>query len=209
MDSPDIIFHYFPELSNEQRTRLLHLGELYREWNSKINLISRKDINNLYTNHILHSLGIAKIIDFKEGTRILDIGTGGGLPGIPLAIVFPQVRFHLVDSTKKKVAVVQDLVDRLGLNQVRPEWIRAEDLRGTYDFVLGRAVSSLAQFLDWSEGRIDGQSRNRLKNGILYLKGGDFENELQSIRPKKKVYNLSDYFNEPFYQGKKIVHLSV
>jgi len=209
VDSPDIIFHYFPELSDGQRTKILQLGDLYQDWNSKINLISRKDIDNLYTNHILHSLSIAKIIDFKAGTRILDIGTGGGLPGIPLAIAFPQVRFHLIDSTQKKITAVNDIVDQLELIRVQTEWNRVEDLKGTYDFILGRAVTSISQFLDWSRARIDGKSRNKLNNGVLYLKGGDLKTELQTVRQESKVYSLSDYFVESYYLEKKIVHLAV
>lgn len=209
MDSSEVIFRYFSDLSTDQKNKFDQLGELYADWNSRINLISRKDINNLYTHHILHSLGVAKIIAFKPDTRILDFGTGGGLPGIPLSILFPEVQFHLVDSTKKKITVVQDLANQLALSNVKAEWARAEDLQNRYDFVLGRAVTSISQFLKWCRNKIDNDSRNTLKNGILYLKGGEFEKELKSIRQANNIYSLSDYFSESFYQEKKVIHLVV
>ena len=209
MDSSEIIFRYFSDLSTDQKNKFDQLAELYADWNSRINLISRKDINNLYTHHILHSLGVAKIIVFKPDTRILDFGTGGGLPGIPLSILFPEVQFHLVDSTKKKITVVQDFANQLALSNVKAEWARAEDLRNRYDFVLGRAVTSISQFLNWCGNKIGNDSRNTLKNGILYLKGGEFEKELKSIRQANTIYSLSDYFSESFYQEKKVIHLVV
>lgn len=204
-----IIPHYFPGLSEQQREQFDQLHILYTEWNEKINVISRKDIENLYVNHVLHSLGIAKVISFKSGTDILDVGTGGGFPGIPLAILFPEVNFHLVDSIGKKITVVRGVADAIGLKNVKAEQIRAEQLKTEYDFVVSRAVTRLKEFYGWIHKRIKKKSQHELKNGILYLKGGDLEEELAEIKRPYHLYNLSDFFTEEFFLTKKVVHVPV
>ncbi len=204
-----IIPHYFPGLSEQQQEQFDQLHILYTEWNEKINVISRKDIENLYVNHVLHSLGIAKVVSFKSGTDILDVGTGGGFPGIPLAILFPEVNFHLVDSIGKKITVVRGVADAIGLKNVKAEQIRAEQLKTEYDFVVSRAVTRLKEFYGWVHKRIRKKSRHELKNGILYLKGGDLEEELAEIKRPYHLYNLSDYFTEEFFLTKRVVHVPV
>ena len=203
----ELIIKYFPQLSQRQRKQFAQLGPLYEEWNSKINLISRQDIVHLYEKHILHSLGIAKVLSFKPDTSILDVGTGGGFPGIPLAILFPECHFHLVDSIGKKIKVVQEVAQSLELSNVRAEQIRAEKIQDTYDFIISRAVTDLKEFYGWVHNKINKPYNNKLKNGILYLKGGDLNQELYGAKFKYKIYNLSDYFEEPFFQTKKLVYV--
>lgn len=204
----EIFSHYFPELTAEQQAKFDQLYDLYKDWNEKINVISRKDIDNLYVNHVLHSLGIAKVISFKSHASILDVGTGGGFPGIPLAIMFPDVKFHLVDSIGKKITVVKAVADSIGLKNVKAEQIRAEQLKGEYDFVVSRAVTRLKEFYGWIHKRIKKKSIHPLANGILYLKGGDLEEELSELKRSYQLFNLSDYFTEEFFDTKKVVHVS-
>ncbi|GAA4281355.1 16S rRNA (guanine(527)-N(7))-methyltransferase RsmG [Gaetbulibacter aestuarii] len=202
----DLILKYFPNLTDEQIKQFKALEDLYQDWNLKINVVSRKDIDELYLRHVLHSLGIAKVIEFKAGTRILDVGTGGGFPGIPLAILFPDCNFHLVDSIAKKLKVVDEVVAGLGLCNVKTTHSRVEDIEGQYDFIVSRAVAYMPTFVHWVKGKIAKNQNNNLKNGILYLKGGDLSEELQTYETAK-VYELSSFFNEPFFETKKVVHL--
>lgn len=204
-----IIRHYFPGLSQEQQRQFDLLYPLYSEWNEKINVISRKDIENLYTNHILHSLGIAKAVSFKSGADVLDVGTGGGFPGIPLAIMFPDVHFHLVDSIGKKITVVKEVTKAVGLQNVKADQVRAEQLKGRYDFVVSRAVARMKEFYGWIHKNIKKQSVHELDNGILYLKGGDLEEEMAELKRPYKIYELTDFFQEPFFETKKIVYVPV
>ena len=204
----ELISRYFPDLSAQQFSQLDQLGPLYHEWNAKINVISRKDIDNLYERQILQSLGIAKVIDFRPGTKILDAGTGGGFPGIPLAILFPQVHFHLIDSTAKKLTVVQNISGEIGLKNITTEHSRLEDHYGKYDFVISRAVAPLGEMvgLVWKNIKKDGI--NELVNGLLYLKGGDLDDELNSMEAWRHcIYQLSDFFPEPFFITKKLIHI--
>ena len=203
----DLILKYFPNLSSAQKEQFAALDGLYRDWNAKINVISRQDIDALYENHVLHSLGIAKIVNFKPGTELLDVGTGGGFPGIPLAILFPMADFHLVDSIGKKIKVVQAVADALGLANVRAEQVRAEQLKTTYDFVVSRAVTRLKPFLGWVRYRIHKNGNNDRPNGVLYLKGGDLTEELAEIPDRYRIYNLSNYFDEPYFETKKVIYV--
>jgi 16S rRNA (guanine527-N7)-methyltransferase len=205
----EIILRYFPDLSDIQRNNFGRLQELYVYWNERINLISRKDIDNLYIHHVLHSLALAKIITFKPGTKILDVGTGGGFPGIPLAILFPEVQFHLVDSIGKKIKVVEDVVNQLALNNVTFENIRAEQLKSKYDFVVSRAVTSLAEFVVWVQGKINKRGQHNVQNGIFYLKGGDLDEEIKPFKKKATIFDIKDYFSEEYFQTKKIIYLPV
>lgn len=202
-----ILFGYFPSLSPEQKSQFEELQVLYREWNEKINVISRKDIDNLYVNHVLHSLSIAKVISFKPGTEILDVGTGGGFPGIPLAIFFPDSCFHLVDSIGKKIGVVNEVSKSLGLKNVQAQQIRAELLKTKYDFIVSRAVTQMKEFCGWVHDKIKSDSKHPIDNGILYLKGGDVEEEMNQLKRLYKIYELTDYFQEDFFVTKKIVYL--
>ncbi len=203
----DIIRKYFPNLTASQIEQYSQLSPLYNLWNARINVISRKDIDLLYERHILHSLSIAKVISFKKDTRIVDIGTGGGFPGIPLAIMFPETKFHLVDSIAKKIKVVAAVSQELNLTNVSFEQARAEELKGKYDFVISRAVTTIPQFYHWVSGLIAMKSNNDLKNGIIYIKGGDFLEELKSIKKKYSIYPISDFFEEPFFETKNVVHI--
>lgn len=203
----ELILKYFPGLTQEQQKQFDALFDLYKEWNEKINVISRKDIDNLYTNHILHSLGIAKVMPFKPGASVLDVGTGGGFPGIPLAILFPETKFHLVDSIGKKITVVNEVAKGAGLKNVRGEWIRAEQIRGKYDFIVSRAVTRIKEFYGWVNQKVKEKSVHDLDNGILYLKGGDLEEELSELKRMYSLYNLSDYFTEEFFETKKVVYV--
>jgi 16S rRNA (guanine527-N7)-methyltransferase len=202
-----IIEKYFPHLTDIQRTQFAALGPLYREWNAKINVVSRKDIDNLYINHVLHSLGIAKVVSFKKGAEILDVGTGGGFPGIPLAILFPETKFHLVDSIGKKITVVNEVAKGAGLTNVTGEKIRAEDLRTEYDFVVSRAVTRMKEFYGWVSKLIKSRSHHALDNGILYLKGGDLDQELNEMKKPYSLYDLTEYFEEEFFETKKVVFI--
>ncbi|MFB9057421.1 16S rRNA (guanine(527)-N(7))-methyltransferase RsmG [Mariniflexile ostreae] len=204
----DLILKYFPNLTEDQIEKFNKLQMLYEDWNLKINVVSRKDIDELYLRHVLHSLAIAKIITFKEGTKILDVGTGGGFPGIPLAILFPECSFHLVDSIAKKIKVVNEVVEGLGLTNVKTTHSRVEEINDTFDFIVSRAVAAMPTFVHWTKGKITKQQNHDLKNGILYLKGGDLTEELQDYKTTT-LYNLSDFFNEDFFETKKIVHLPI
>ncbi|WP_233378729.1 16S rRNA (guanine(527)-N(7))-methyltransferase RsmG [Maribellus sp. CM-23] len=203
----DILLKYFSGLSDQQITLFRQLEPLYAEWNAQINVISRKDFSEFYERHVLHSLGIAKLIRFNKGAKILDVGTGGGFPGIPLAIMFPEVQFHLVDSIGKKIKVVQNVADALGLKNVTAEQIRAEQLTDKYDFVVSRAVTRLPEFVPWVQKNISKKQMNALPNGIIYLKGGDLTEELKPFRKRVFVQDLSAYFTEEFFDTKKVVHL--
>ncbi|WP_158729540.1 MULTISPECIES: 16S rRNA (guanine(527)-N(7))-methyltransferase RsmG [unclassified Flavobacterium] len=202
----DEILKYFPNLSDLQKEQFEKLDFLYHEWNEKINVISRKDIDSLYTKHILHSLGIAKIMKFEPGTYVLDVGTGGGFPGIPLAILFPETRFYLIDVIAKKIKVVQAVAEGLELKNVKAEQIRAENVKGDFDFIVSRAVTNMPDFVSWVKTKIKKQNKHELKNGILYLKGGDLTEELKDF-PRATEYNLADYFEDEFFETKKVVHL--
>ncbi|RLD29075.1 MAG: 16S rRNA (guanine(527)-N(7))-methyltransferase RsmG [Bacteroidetes bacterium] len=202
----ELILKYFPNLTEDQIDKFKKLESLYQDWNLKINVVSRKDIDELYLRHVLHSLGIAKIIEFEAGTKVLDVGTGGGFPGIPLAILFTESNFNLVDSIAKKLMVVDKVVDGLGLTNVKTTHCRVEDINDNYDFIVSRAVAAMPTFVHWVKGKITKKQNNTLKNGILYLKGGDLAEELQNYK-KAVVYNLSDYFIEDFFDTKKVVHL--
>jgi 16S rRNA (guanine527-N7)-methyltransferase len=201
------ISRYFPQLSEHQVHQFEQLGPLYREWNARINVISRKDIENLYERHVLHSLGIAKVIDFMPGTKILDAGTGGGFPGIPLAILFPQAHFHLVDSTAKKLTVVKTISREIALKNISTEYSRLEVHRGVYDFIVSRAVTSLPEFFKLVSHLISDINKNAIPNGILYLKGGDVKNELELLNRKYKIIDLSTFFEEEFFLTKKVLHI--
>jgi 16S rRNA (guanine527-N7)-methyltransferase len=202
----DEILKYFPNLTDIQKEQFEKLDVLYHDWNEKINVISRKDIDALYTKHILHSLGIAKIIDFVPGTYVLDVGTGGGFPGIPLAILFPETRFHLIDIIGKKIKVVQAVVDGLELTNVKAEQLRAELVKGDFDFIVSRAVTNMPDFVSWIKDKVKKKSKHELKNGILYLKGGNLTEELKDF-PKATQYDLADFFEDEFFETKKVVHL--
>ena len=200
------ILKHFPNLTDVQKEQFQQLDSLYHEWNEKINVISRKDIDALYTKHVLHSLGIAKIQSFEPGTYVLDVGTGGGFPGIPLAILFPETRFYLIDVIAKKIKVVQAVADALGLKNVKAEQIRAENVKGDFDFIVSRAVTNMPDFVSWVKTKIKKQHKHELKNGILYLKGGDLTEELKDF-PKATLYDLADFFEDEFFETKKVVHL--
>ncbi len=200
------LLHYFNELTEIQTEQFAKLENLYEVWNAKVNVVSRKDIDELYLRHVIHSLGIAKIIDFKPESNILDVGTGGGFPGIPLAILFPESNFYLADSIGKKIKVVREIVTELGLKNVRAEQIRAEKVKGEFDFIVSRAVTNMNDFVKWTKRKIAKKQKHKLQNGILYLKGGDLNEELKNF-PKSTIYNLSDFFEEDFFTTKKVVHL--
>lgn len=203
----DIIQKYFPHLNEIQIAHFKQIEPLYAEWNSKINVVSRKDFSELYERHVLHSLAIAKFIRFVPGTNVLDIGTGGGFPGIPLAIFFPDVKFHLIDSIGKKIKVVNGVAETLNLKNVTAEKIRAEQLNKKYDFVVSRAVTRLPEFVGWVRNNISRKQKNAIPNGILYLKGGDLKEEIHPFKTGVFVQNLSEYFDEEFFETKKLVHL--
>ncbi len=200
------ILKYFPNLTDNQLVQFKKLGELYPEWNARINVISRKDIDELYVKHVLHSLGIAKVMAFQPQSTVLDVGTGGGFPGIPLAILFPETRFYLIDVIAKKIKVVNEVAAALGLQNVKAEQLRAENVKGDFDFIVSRAVTNMPDFVLWIKDKIKKQQKHKLKNGILYLKGGDLTEELKDF-PKATLYNLSDHFSEEFFETKKVVHL--
>ncbi len=201
------ILKYFPDISGTQQWQFDVLYKLYHDWNSKVNVISRKDIDHLYERHVLHSLSIAKVVRFKAYTEIIDVGTGGGFPGIPLAIIFPEAKFYLVDSIEKKIKVVKEISKALGLKNLKAEQIRVENVKQSFDFIVSRAVTNLPDFIRLSGYKFHKKSFNEISNGILYLKGGDFDDELQNLNKKHRVYNIEDFFDEEFYQTKKIVHI--
>ncbi|WBL21534.1 16S rRNA (guanine(527)-N(7))-methyltransferase RsmG [Zunongwangia sp. HRR-M8] len=202
----ELLRKYFDGLSPQQIAHFEQLEELYKDWNLKINVVSRKDIDELYLRHVLHSLGIAKVQKFKPNANILDVGTGGGFPGIPLAILFPETNFHLVDSIGKKMKVVEEVTAGLGLQNVKTTNDRVENIDGHYDFIISRAVAAMPTFVRWTKGKIAKKNNHELKNGILYLKGGDLSEELNDYQTAK-IYNLTDYFEEDFFETKKVVHL--
>jgi len=203
----DKILKYFPNLTSKQIGRFEQLQPLYAEWNAQINVISRKDFSEFYERHVLHALAIAKFVRFKPGTKVLDVGTGGGFPGIPLAILFPKVHFHLVDSIGKKTKVVNGVADSLRLTNVKAEQIRAEELKEKYDFVVSRAVTRLPEFVQWIQKNISRKSKNSIPNGVIYLKGGDLTEEIKPFGKNIFVQNLSEYFYEEFFETKKVVHI--
>jgi len=203
----DIILKYFPNLTAMQLAQLEHLRPLYEEWNNQINVISRKDIDSFYERHVLHSLAIAKVITFQPGTKILDIGTGGGFPGIPLAVLFPEVHFHLVDSIGKKIKVVKEVANELGLTNVKATHARAEEVKDKYDFVVSRAVTAMSNFLPWTNNKFLSEQKNPYPNGILYLKGGDLTEELKDIKQDIEIIDLSKIFDEEFFETKKVVYV--
>lgn len=202
----ELILKYFPNLNEDQISKFKKLESLYQDWNLKINVVSRKDIDELYLRHVLHSLGIAKVITFKDGSKILDVGTGGGFPGIPLAIMFPNCSFHLVDSIAKKLKVVDEVVEGLGLTNVKTTHSRVEEIKDTYDFIVSRAVAAMPTFVHWTKGKIAKNQTHQLKNGIIYLKGGDLTEELQDYKTAV-IYDLNKFFEEAFFETKKVVYL--
>lgn len=202
----EIVLKYFSGLSEEQEEQFKRLENLYQDWNQKINVVSRKDIDELYLRHVLHSLGIAKVQQFLPGTKVLDVGTGGGFPGIPLAILFPETHFTLVDSIGKKIKVVEEVVAGLGIENVTPINSRVEEIKGQFDFIVSRAVAAMPTFTHWVKGKIKKESLHERRNGILYLKGGDLSEELQDYRTTE-IFDLPDYFDEDFFETKKVVYL--
>ena len=200
---------YFPDLTSQQVNQFGRLGSLYEEWNAKINVISRKDIEQLFERHVLHSLAIAKIIQFKSGTTVLDVGTGGGFPGIPLAILFPETSFLLIDSIGKKIKVVSEIASALNLRNVKAEHVRVEDVHQKFDFVVSRAVTAFPRFVEMVQNNVATKSINDLPNGILYLKGGDFDEEISPYKQHIKVYNLRDFFQEDFFETKRLIHMTL
>ncbi|MDH7911476.1 16S rRNA (guanine(527)-N(7))-methyltransferase RsmG [Winogradskyella sp. SYSU M77433] len=202
----ELVLKYFPDLTDTQINQFKMLEDLYKDWNSKINVVSRKDIDELYLRHVLHSLGIAKVMRFTDGSSILDVGTGGGFPGVPLAIMFPNCKFHLVDSINKKLKVINAVAESIGLDNVKTTHSRVEALDETYDFIVSRAVTAMPEFTKWVKGKIAKKQQNEFKNGILYLKGGDLTEELQQYT-NVKAYLLSDYFEEDFFETKKVIYL--
>ena len=204
----EIIHKYFKHLTETQVEQFSKLQELYEDWNLKINVVSRKDIDELYLRHVLHSLGIAKVMKFKPGAKVMDVGTGGGFPGVPLAILFPETNFHLVDSIGKKIKVVNEVVEGLGITNVKTTHGRVEEVKDTYDFIVSRAVAQMETFVRWNKGKISKKQNHDLKNGILYLKGGDLTDELQKYT-SATIYDLPNYFDEPFFETKKVVHLGM
>lgn len=204
----ELILKYFPDLTEEQKRQFAALYDLYTDWNSKINVISRKDIENLYEHHVLHSLGIAKVIRFKPGTKVMDLGTGGGFPGIPLAILFPEVQFHLVDSIGKKVRVATEIAGSIGLKNVTTRHARAEEEKQLFDFVVSRAVMPLTDLLKIIHKNISPKQQNALPNGLICLKGGELEKETMPVKNKTTMWNLKEFFGEEFFETKKVVYVA-
>ena len=204
METTEIILHYFPKISNSQIGQFSSLDQLYKHWNKRINLISRNDIDNLYLHHVLHSLGIAKVVEFGSNHRVLDVGTGGGFPGIPLAILFPDTQFHLIDSIGKKIKVVNEIATELQLANVTSQQVRAEAVKDQYNYVVSRAVARLDQMIKWTSNLF---AKEKNENSILTLKGGDLSVELRNIKYKCRIYNLNDFFEEPFFESKRVVQI--
>jgi 16S rRNA (guanine527-N7)-methyltransferase len=203
----NIILKYFPDITPQQQQQFEQLPELYNFWNNQINVISRKDIDQLYERHVMHSLGIAKVMQFLPGENVLDVGTGGGFPGIPLAILFPKTQFFLVDSIGKKIKVVNEVASALGLQNVKAEHLRAEQVNEQFDFVVSRAVTRLKEFYPWVKDKFNKQSKNTLANGILYLKGGDLEEEIAESGLTVQQFHLKDYFGEEFFETKQVIYV--
>jgi len=201
-----LITKYFTDLSEEQLAQFAMLAPLYKDWNAQINVISRKDIDELYLKHVLHSLAIAKVVNFKDGTEVLDVGTGGGFPGIPLAILYPNCQFVLVDSIGKKIKVVNEIADRLGLTNIKAYHQRAEDVSGQFDFIVTRAVTRIAKFLPWVKGKLLSNGEHELKNGILFLKGGDLADEIEESNKKVEIFPISNFFDEEFFETKVVAY---
>lgn len=204
----EILLKYFETLSDQQIDRFSKLQSLYQDWNLKINVVSRKDIDELYLRHVLHSLGIAKVMEFLSDAKVMDVGTGGGFPGIPLAILFPETQFHLVDSIGKKIKVVNEVCEGLQLDNVKTTHGRVEEVNDTYDFIVSRAVAQMDTFVRWTRNKVHKRQQHTLKNGILYLKGGDLTEELKHF-PNATIYDLTTYFKEEFFETKKVVHLPI
>lgn len=200
---------YFPKLTADQMDKFEKLGPLYEDWNSKINVISRKDMDSFFERHVLHSLAIAKVVDFRPGTKILDVGTGGGFPGIPLAILFPECQFHLVDSIGKKIKVVDAVVEELGLTNVSTYHDRVENIKGKYDFIVSRAVTKMPEFITWIRNKVEKKQKNALPNGILYLKGGDLREEMKPIKTYHESFDIPNFFSEEFFETKKVVYVQI
>ncbi len=207
--SVDIITHYFPEITEKQKEQFAQLSDLYQHWNAQINVVSRKDIEELYIRHVLHSLAIAKVVWFKPKTRILDVGTGGGFPGIPLAILFPECEFVLVDSIGKKIKVVNEVAKAMGLENVKAYHQRAEEAEGQFDFIVTRAVARINKVLPWVKGKLKAESFNAIKNGILFLKGGDLTEEIEESGKKVDVFPLTHFFKEDFFETKVVAYTRV
>ncbi len=205
----DLILKYFPQINDKQKEQFAALYELYNDWNAKINVISRKDIGNLYEHHVLHSLGIAKVINFRPETQIMDLGTGGGFPGIPLAILFPECHFHLVDSIGKKIKVATEVSSAIGLKNITLRHCRAEEEKAMFDFVVSRAVMPLTDLLKIIRKNIAKEERNAYPNGLFCLKGGELQNETMPVKNHTQIYNLNEYFNEEFFETKKVVYVSI
>jgi len=207
MEGIELVLKYFPDLSDKQKQQFERLEALYSEWNAQINVISRKDTDNFYERHVLHSLAIAKVIQFTDGTKILDVGTGGGFPGIPLAILFPKCNFLLVDSIGKKIKVVKEVTEALGLKNVASRHERAENIKEQFDFILSRAVTAMPKFITWTKGQFLKKNNNTFKNGILYLKGGDLTEEMATVKKAVQYFDLSDIYSEEFFETKKVVYV--
>lgn len=203
----DLILKYFPNLTERQKEQFAALPDIYNDWNSKINVISRKDMDNFVEHHVLHSLAIAKVVQFKTMCDIMDLGTGGGFPGIPLAIMFPDANFYLVDSIGKKIKVVKDVAEQLQLKNVTAEQIRAEQVQRDFDFIVSRAVTDLSQFAGWVKGKISDIHYHKLRNGIIYLKGGDLDAELAPFRKKVRTWDIAEFFEEPYFETKKVIYM--
>lgn len=209
MQKVDLIFNYFPNLSDNQKKQFADLFDLYLHWNNQINVVSRKDFDFFYERHVLHSLSIAKVIQFTPGSDVLDVGTGGGFPGLPLAILFPEVNFYLVDSIGKKIKVVNEVAAAIGLKNLKAEHKRAETVNQKFDFVISRAVTQMDDFLPWVKGKFKSKGQNGYPNGIFYLKGGDLTEELKNVKQYMEIINLSDFFKEEFFETKKLVYVQM
>ena len=203
----DLILKYFPDLTERQKEQFAALPELYGDWNAKINVISRKDMDNFVEHHVLHSLAVAKVLQFKTMADIMDLGTGGGFPGIPLAIMFPDANFYLVDSIGKKIKVVKSVAEQLQLKNVTAEQIRAEQVERDFDVIVSRAVTDLSQFVGWVKGKISDTHYHKLHNGIIYLKGGNLDAEIAPFRKKVRMFDIADFFEEPYFETKKVIYM--